>query len=453
MGAVLPFIKHKDMSREAIDRLENEKKLAKEYSSKEKALIIDDNKESYNYKINLIRSAEESIDLASFYFLDGQAGRKLAAGLVEAGERGVKVRILVDGLSDLIMIKKQGIFQVLSDSLNIELKYYNPIKPLEPWTINGRMHDKYLLVDKKIYTLGGRNIADEYLGTEGRDQKIDWDILVVSPDKDKGSSAFRLAKYFDHIWNQKYTVKAKVTRKQKERGAYKEAKKDLDLIQASFDKSFSPADFRKRLEKTSIGVDRISLLTNPTSPYGKEPYVFYQITDLMKSAKKEVYFHTPYIIANKRMEERLKEICQANPRVTMLTNSIANNSNTFGATDYKYRRKRTLNTGVNILEFDGGRTYHGKCFTIDDTISSIGAFNWDMRSTYIDTETMVVVEGKEFNKEMRRKMATYEDQALVVVDENKSLPPDGHEPLKVQPIKRIKMVFAGILRMFIRFLL
>lgn len=453
VGAVLPFIRQKDMSRESLQFLDSKKNEAKYYSGEEKALIIDDNRESYQYKLNMIRSAEETIDLASFYFFDSKAGRNLAAALVEASERGVKVRVLVDGFSDLLMIRKQGIFQVLSDSPNIELKYYNPIKPLEPWTINGRMHDKYLLVDKKIYTLGGRNIADEYLGTEGASQKIDWDVLVISPGGSKDSSAIRLGNYFEGIWNDRYTKASSVSPRQRDRRIYREAKIDLKERRDSFDENFSPRDFLSRLNQEATGVDRVRLLTNPTTPYGKEPYVFYQITDLMKSAKNEVYIHTPYIITNKRMEDRLKELYQGEAKITMMTNSIANNSNTFGATDYKFRKKKILRTGVNILDFDGGRTYHGKCFTIDDHISSIGAYNWDMRSTYIDTETMVVIEGRKFNQEMREKMKTYEDQSLVVVDKNKSLPPAGHKPQEVKPIKKIKMALAGLGRIFVRFLL
>ena len=83
VGAVLPFIRQKDMSRESLQLLDSEKNEAKYYSGEEKALIIDDNRESYQYKLNMIRSAEETIDLASFYFFDSKAGRDLAAALIE----------------------------------------------------------------------------------------------------------------------------------------------------------------------------------------------------------------------------------------------------------------------------------------------------------------------------------------------------------------------------------
>lgn len=76
----------------------------------------------------------------------------------------------------------------------------------------------------------------------------------------------------------------------------------------------------------------------------------------------------------------------------MMTNSIANNGNPFGSMDYSKNKGKILGTGVQILEYDGGVSYHGKCFVIDDRLSGIGSFNWDMRSAYIDTELMLILE-------------------------------------------------------------
>lgn len=52
--------------------------------------------------------------------------------------------------------------------------------------------------------------------------------------------------------------------------------------------------------------------------------------------------------------------------VTMMTNSVANNGNPFGATDYDMFKQKVLDTGVQILEYDQGVSYHGKCFVIGE---------------------------------------------------------------------------------------
>lgn len=44
-----------------------------------------------------------------------------------------------------------------------------------------------------------------------------------------------------------------------------------------------------------------------------------------------------------------------------------------------------LGTGLEVWEYEGGYSYHGKSVLIDDDISVVGSFNIDMRSVYLDT--------------------------------------------------------------------
>ena len=48
----------------------------------------------------------------------------------------------------------------------------------------------------------------------------------------------------------------------------------------------------------------------------------------------------------------------------MMTNSVANNGNPCGAMDYRLHKGEILETGTKVLEYDGGISYHGKCFTV-----------------------------------------------------------------------------------------
>ena len=49
-----------------------------------------------------------------------------------------------------------------------------------------------------------------------------------------------------------------------------------------------------------------------------------------------------------------------------MTNSVANNGTPVGATDYDMFKQKVLDTGVQILEYDQGVSYHGKCFVIGE---------------------------------------------------------------------------------------
>ena len=133
----------------------------------------------------------------------------------------------------------------------------------------------------------------------------------------------------------------------------------------------------------------------------------------MENAKEKVKIHTPYIICNGYMYKGLTTVADKVPQVTIMTNSVANNGNPFGAADYSKNKQKILNTGVSILEYEGGMSYHGKSVLIDDNISIIGSFNMDMRSAYLDTELMLVVDSKDINKSLLKSMEKYETSATV----------------------------------------
>lgn len=72
----------------------------------------------------------------------------------------------VDGASGFLDVKKDPVFKALAGHKNVELKIYNPIDLLQPWKLQARLHDKYLIVDRKVYLLGGRNTTDLFLGEQ-----------------------------------------------------------------------------------------------------------------------------------------------------------------------------------------------------------------------------------------------------------------------------------------------
>jgi phosphatidylserine/phosphatidylglycerophosphate/cardiolipin synthase-like enzyme len=108
-----------------------------------------------------------------------------------------------------------------------------------------------------------------------------------------------------------------------------------------------------------------------------------------------------------------------------MTNSPANNGNPFGASDYIINRDKILQTGAKIYEYEGGISYHGKSITIDDNISIIGSFNMDLRSVYLSTETMVVIDSEEINKQLKEYFKTYEEDAVYIIDKDRIEIPKG----------------------------
>lgn len=443
LGAVIPFTEQPSVSEETIADF-NVEDFYGEEGGVERAAVISDNEDALKERIRLISSAKESVVLSTFEFDADESGKDMLAALMDAGERGVKVSILADGFPSLLSMKGNAYFHALSLMENVEIRIYNPVNILYPWKLMGRLHDKYLIVDDTAYIAGGRNTYDYFLGEGTGYINYDWDVLVYCQSKE-ASSMEDLKAYYEQIWNQpecKTFGDSEFTGKllNAERAA-EELKERYALMQKEHPDWFEPLDYTA----VTKPVRKITLLTNPTTLYAKEPVVYYKMTGLMQSAEEEVCFHTPYIICNDWMLERINTICANVDHVTMMTNSVANNGNFFGAMDYNSHKGDILDTGVTILEYEAGVSYHGKCFIMDHDITGIGSFNWDMRSAYMDTEMMLIIHSEELNEDMRRKMERYEEEALTVIDMETSVAPDGLSPKK---ISRGKAALLKLLQTF-----
>ena len=153
----------------------------------------------------------------------------------------------------------------------------------------------------------------------------------------------------------------------------------------------------------------------------------------MKNAKNRVKIHTPYIICNDMMYNTWEEIAENVSDFSIMTNSVANNGNPFGSADYAKNRNRILSTGINIWEYEGGYSYHGKSILIDDDLSVIGSFNMDMRSAYLDTELMLVIRSKDINKQLEEGMMEYEKVSRQILEDGTY-----NDPYHVEPIELTK---------------
>ncbi len=411
----------------------------------QRARIISDNGEALAERIRLISQAEEEIILSTFDFNADDSGKMLLAALLSASRRGVHVSLLVDGLAYATGILGNPWFQALTREENVELKVYNPLNPLKPWNLMGRLHDKYLIADRTAYILGGRNCYDFFLGDHDGYKNYDWDVLVCCEDAGAFPSLDQLLEYFRSVWalDECHAVASRKEGKQEELLAL------YSRMQEEHADWFRPVDYKE----LTVPARRIRLVSNPIGPQVKEPLVFYTITELMEQAEESVSIHTPYILCDDWMLGQLADICISVPKVTMMTNSVANNGNPFGAMDYYVNKEKLLGSGVGMLEYDSGVSYHGKCFTIDDRIAAVGSFNWDMRSAYLDTELMLVIDSPELNRQLREAMGGYEQDSLKVIDADSYDLAEGQTPQPLTPSKERRLKLLYYLAYWARFLM
>lgn len=448
LGVMLSYNKQPDISEEYRSSFRAEGCYA-DTVSPDRACIIEDNEEALGQRLKMIEQAKDRVILSTFEFRADESGKRMLAVLMQAAKRGVKVQILVDGMPAFLRMDRNEYFYALATMDHVEIKVYNRINVLMPWKSMGRLHDKYVIADDDCYLLGGRNTYDYFLGDHGY-KNYDRDVLVYSTDPaDERSSIHQLEQYFDSVWNLE-DCSAFYEGRRNEKAA--EAKLELEELYEEITREVpdlsQPADYMSMTWETN----RITLLSNPIHVYAKEPVVFYSLIEIMKHADGEIVIHTPYVICNDWMYASLQEVCRQNPATSLLTNSAANNGNPFGASDYLKNKGRLVDTGLNIYEYEGGVSYHGKSISVGNRLSIIGSFNMDMRSAYLDTELMLVIDSERVNQQLREHMRGYEAASAKVVDEEQYEIPEG---VRQQEISGKDKWVIGLLKWFnwLRFLM
>lgn len=135
-----------------------------------------------------------------------------------------------------------------------------------------------------------------------------------------------------------------------------------------------------------------------------------------------------------------------------MTNSAANNGNPFGASDYAAYKDRILATGLSVWEYEGGCSYHGKSMVIDDATAIVGSFNLDMRSVYLDTELMLVIQSKDVCRQLTENMEFYEHSARHALADGSYENPYNVVPVELTPKRAGRISLIRRLALWARYL-
>ncbi len=363
----------------------------------ERVLCIDDNEDALYWRLRLINRAQARLIISTFEWREDVSGLIIMAAVYAAAERGVKVRLFIDGLYGFLDLRDSLPFHALLSHPNVEVKFYNALNAVNLPKVNYRMHDKYLISDDKAFLLGGRNTYDYFLGDAPGRKNIDRELLVVEEgEREKDSALSQLLRYFFSIWAHP------CNRKQQCKKSGEELKSGLSALQetaGNLQDQFPDAYDNEELTKDTLPTEKITLLSNPQENSRKEPILWHEICACIKGGKKAV-IQSPYVICGKEMYQDLADVCKNTEEVDILLNAVENGANPWGCTDYLNQKENILQSGATVCEFIGDRSVHTKTVLIDDNISIVGSYNMDMRSTYLDTELMLEVKSCELNREL-----------------------------------------------------
>ena len=436
----VPYIRHKKVS-ESFQRDFSEREFYSQTTGTERIAYINDNTDALLYRLSMFEQAKKEIILSTFDFNADKSGRDVMAALLHAADRGVKVRVIVDGFSGFMDVKGKGNkwFQALASHENVSLRIYNPITLFKPWKMQARLHDKYVIIDNQMFLLGGRNTMNLFLGDYSKAKNIDREIFVYETEDQKDSSLYQLRSYFEKIWalkdSRKFTCK-KLT------GEIEECLVSLKKRYADLKETYQEAYTDWDYQKLTFETNKISLLCNPLEAENKEPWMWHSIHQLLLDGK-EALIYTPYIICGKEMYQGLTELKEKNIPLEIITNDVASGANPWGCTDYLNQRKKIWKTGAKVYEFMGGHSCHTKAVLIDDRMSIVGSYNLDMRSTYQDTELMLAIDSPKLNSIIREEAQRDKTYSKTIGENGEYIQGENYQPKELSFGKK---VFYAVLR-------
>ena len=400
--------------------------------------LVEQNALAFAYRATTAMSAVRSIDVQYYIWHDDLTGRLLAAELMKAAERGVRVRVLVD---DIDARAKHELFRVVDLHPNVEVRIFNPFYSrtgaaglTAEWLtradrLNRRMHNKAWIVDSSIAIVGGRNIGDEYFGASPHSNFNDLDVVLVGPVVDDVNRAF------DEYWNDRNAVP--VSRfdgpPPPPDALPRLIGRARDYAQQASEEPYIAAlrDERKRAElldreSPPLRVDAVTLLVDDPAKVGartdglEASNVLSGLASVMSSAAVELLIVSPYFVPRAEGARRLVARAQGGVRVAVATNSLAATDVAAVHTGYARQRRELLKGGVELYEMkrkagseagrsqisvtgSSGASLHTKAMVIDRRWVFIGSMNLDPRSAFLNTEMGVLVDSRELAAQVREQ--------------------------------------------------
>jgi putative cardiolipin synthase len=389
--------------------------------------LLDSNEDGLQWRLALIDSARHSIDVQYYLWYGDDAGRILAKRLLDAADRGVKVRMLVDDLNTLFsdagtVAQRDRTAALMDAHPNLELRLFNPWSNREiagrvgeglsdMQRFNQRMHNKALIVDNRATIIGGRNIGDEYMGLHAAFNFHDLDVLGI------GQVARQASAVFDAYWNSEWVMPVSALKIQVSPDEKAEALTKL-VERVSNAQSLTRFPIQPQSWSDELMALHGTLHIGTSQVYSDLPVagtiehvMLEQIHLMLGAAQSELLIVNAYIIPTDRGITALRKLNSRGVEIKVLTNSLASHDVPAVNSHYKQWRKPILKSGAQLYEMrhdaaiqpmvsDTPPTQakfmglHSKAMVVDREHVYIGSMNYDPRSAMINSEMGVFIESK-----------------------------------------------------------
>ncbi len=382
-------------------------------------------------RLALVDAAERTIDIQYYIFDDDQTGDLLTLHLLQAADRGVRVRLLLDDFN----LRHAAKLSTLSSVPNFSVRVYNPVHYHPRWALwleyafdfkrlNRRMHVKQLTVDNTAVILGGRNIGDEYFDLENKHGFRDFDLLAAG-DVTRQASAI-----FDEYWNSTWAVPvAKLANPLKDPNALAIARAQIEQ------RSLGVESFARQYEATrdgyladlergdaliwAPGEIRADPAAQVAAPLGEISPLTHVLESEWRNTRQEALMEAAYFVPGRDGMDWYRAMRARGVTVTVLTNTAATTDVPVVYDAYERYRRRLLGLGVELYEYkrDGAglpaeaswfrpqQSYailHSKVMVFDRQRVWVGSYNLDPRSAFLNLEVAAIIDSKRLAEQAAR---------------------------------------------------
>lgn len=325
---------------------------------------LHDGEAAYPAMLAAIDAARESIWLSSYIFDHDAVGERFVAALSAAKQRGVAVRVLIDGAGERYSLRRIG---GLLQAQNLRYARFNPLRLLPPSLhLNLRSHRKLLIIDGQRAFTGGMNISARHLAGDPQQRRRVRDLHFAI----EGPVVTQMAAVFAEDW------------------AFADGER-LRLHPA-------PAPYEN-------GASCRVITDGPSDEIDQLDFVLHAA---LSAARHEILIMTPYFLPTAELVAALQGAALRGVHTAVLLPQ----KNNLPYVDWACRHllPPLLDRGVRV-RFRPAPFCHSKLLVIDGCYVQLGSANWDPRSLRLNFELNVEVFDTEFATRMAQHFhATWE---------------------------------------------
>jgi len=376
--------------------------------------------DAFATRMLLTDAATVSIDVQYYIWRRDLTGYWLLERLLQAANRGVRVRLLLDdhGTTGLDAELAQ-----LQAHPNVQVRLWNPFTlrqgkilsfGFDFSRLNRRMHNKSFTVDGHASVVGGRNIGDEYFNTGANPLFIDLDVLTM------GEVVADIAQDFDRYWNSPSAYPLlQLVQQNGNNNAIAEQLKRLNSSQqaAQYRQILQRSELMSRLASGELEItwtDATLISDDPAKgqgPVDDQQQLSGRIAQAVGEIQQQFDGVSAYFVPGAAGVKTFTDLQARGVKVRMLTNSLEATDVLPVHAGYAKRRNSLLEGDVQLFELrrqaapgsakskltpfgSSGASLHAKTFAVDGQRIFVGSFNFDPRSATLNTEMGILIDSE-----------------------------------------------------------